>query len=567
MGTAGLVEICHTLSSLSLSWHLDNIASFSPLFFQDHVAAFTGWLLFYLLDVAAIKAVLDAHQGDDLGASKALDRLVTLPQRLIPVPLAKYMLFSRMLATPDVDTAVAVQGVAQGEALTHTQEQAQTQAFVVADDPTTTITNNIVPTTTTATTPPPTMTRRQRPKQQKQNNNTLLAPGQMDPSAIATFDAFARRRKELADRKAYLHGFWYAAALSSSLPHGKPVGVDILSTRIVLFRDSTTGVVRALDDVCPHRGAPFSGGWIHEHDGHDCVVCPYHGWAVDGDGRLRDVPAAEHKGEWPHRQMVAVHHVEEKGGFIWLWYGPKDLPRDARPPIPHVPELDNPEWKAVYGEIEFDCGHFGVFENAIDMAHIHYLHSDSFGNQSKPEIREMTCTTSAHTVTAEFKLHNKPASALWEWTKVPEVTVTAKAFLPSTSMITFTLGQGLSFTTVVNTVPVSTTKTVNRFALVRNLSWDSTGTFNADVWDSWARKAMLRILGEDKVMVERLRPDLLQREFSVRADLPQVEFRKLRQQWIDLGWVKRSEPAVWEGGLDATGRVQYNGTATNSTDL
>lgn len=31
---------------------------------------------------------------------------------------------------------------------------------------------------------------------------------------------------------------------------------------------------------------------------------------------------------------------------------------------------------AVYGEIEFDCGHWGVFENAIDMAHIHYLHSD-----------------------------------------------------------------------------------------------------------------------------------------------------------------------------------------------
>jgi hypothetical protein len=36
---------------------------------------------------------------------------------------------------------------------------------------------------------------------------------------------------------------------------------------------------------------------------------------------------------------------------------------------------------AVYGEIEFECGHWGVFENAIDMAHIHYLHADSFGNR------------------------------------------------------------------------------------------------------------------------------------------------------------------------------------------
>jgi phenylpropionate dioxygenase-like ring-hydroxylating dioxygenase large terminal subunit len=31
--------------------------------------------------------------------------------------------------------------------------------------------------------------------------------------------------------------------------------------------------------------------------------------------------------------------VEEKGGFIWLFYGSKDLPAEERPPIPYVPEL------------------------------------------------------------------------------------------------------------------------------------------------------------------------------------------------------------------------------------
>ena len=35
----------------------------------------------------------------------------------------------------------------------------------------------------------------------------------------------------------------------------------------------------------------------------------------------------------------------------------------------------------MYGEIEFECNHWSVFENAIDMAHIHYLHSNTFGNQ------------------------------------------------------------------------------------------------------------------------------------------------------------------------------------------
>ena len=36
-----------------------------------------------------------------------------------------------------------------------------------------------------------------------------------------------------------------------------------------------------------------------------------------------------------------------------------------------------------------------------------------------------------------------------------------------------------------------------------------------------------RILGEDKVMVEKLRPDLLQREVNVKADGVQTAFRKV----------------------------------------
>ena len=53
--------------------------------------------------------------------------------------------------------------------------------------------------------------------------------------------------------------------------------------------------------------------------------------------------------------------------------------------------------------------------------------------------------------------------------QVPEVKVTAQALLPSTSVIGFTLGNGLSFTTFVNTVPINEHRTVNRFALIRCL--------------------------------------------------------------------------------------------------
>lgn len=68
-----------------------------------------------------------------------------------------------------------------------------------------------------------------------------------------------------------------STALSENLSYGKPLGVDILGSRVVLFRDDD-GSVKCLDDTCPHRGAPLSEGWLATDDDaasgkkHTCVV-------------------------------------------------------------------------------------------------------------------------------------------------------------------------------------------------------------------------------------------------------------------------------------------------------
>jgi len=74
-------------------------------------------------------------------------------------------------------------------------------------------------------------------------------------------------------------------------------------------------------------------------------VCPYHGWAFDSEGKLQDVPSAE-KGSWPKRPLIGSYVVEERGGFVWLFYGDKSLPAEERPPIPFTPELADPAWRA-----------------------------------------------------------------------------------------------------------------------------------------------------------------------------------------------------------------------------
>ena len=48
---------------------------------------------------------------------------------------------------------------------------------------------------------------------------------------------------------------WAHTGISEQVKE-KPVGVEILGEKVVLYRDSA-GVIQCLHDVCPHRGAPL----------------------------------------------------------------------------------------------------------------------------------------------------------------------------------------------------------------------------------------------------------------------------------------------------------------------
>jgi nitrite reductase/ring-hydroxylating ferredoxin subunit len=61
----------------------------------------------------------------------------------------------------------------------------------------------------------------------------------------------------------------------SALAVGKGMTVQVAGQRIALF--NLEGNYHAIDDECPHVGAPLGGGWI---DGNR-VACPMHGWEFD----------------------------------------------------------------------------------------------------------------------------------------------------------------------------------------------------------------------------------------------------------------------------------------------
>ncbi len=69
------------------------------------------------------------------------------------------------------------------------------------------------------------------------------------------------------------------------VPEGAGVPIEVGDRVIALFLDG--GTYYAMDDACPHQGAPLCDGIVGEKS----VTCAWHGWRFSlEDGRWLDSP-------------------------------------------------------------------------------------------------------------------------------------------------------------------------------------------------------------------------------------------------------------------------------------
>ena len=161
---------------------------------------------------------------------------------------------------------------------------------------------------------------------------------------------------------------WYPVAASWMVGR-KPVGLTRLGERLVLWRDEA-GVVHALEDRCPHRGARLSLGW--NLGGR--VACWYHGVEVAADGKVAKVPAADHC-PLEGQSCVRAYPCREVHGGIFAWFG-----RDAHgapPPLELPEELASPEWSSMLCTASWKCNYSYAVDNVMDPMHGAYLHAAS----------------------------------------------------------------------------------------------------------------------------------------------------------------------------------------------
>jgi len=165
-----------------------------------------------------------------------------------------------------------------------------------------------------------------------------------------------------------LNNLWYPIC-PSHMVGTTPVSLRRLGKKLVFWRDAQSKI-HALEDHCPHRGAPLSKGIVMG----DRIACGYHGVQIRADGVVTLVPGSPGC-KLEGTRAVQSFHVEEAHDVIWLYNADKNI--DIAPPLVLPEELTSPEWSSFLCYTEWQGDYRYVIDNVLDPMHGTYLHKQS----------------------------------------------------------------------------------------------------------------------------------------------------------------------------------------------
>ena len=193
---------------------------------------------------------------------------------------------------------------------------------------------------------------------------------------------------------------WYVACTPDEI-NDKPLGRKICGESMVLYRGAE-GKVTALEDFCPHRGAPLSLGSVVRGN----LVCGYHGLEMGCDGKTVAMPGQRVRGFPAIRAFAAL----ERYGFIWVW--PGDIAQANEAKLHPLEWADNPEWAYGGGLFHIHCDYRLMVDNLMDLTHETYVHASSIGQKEIDETPTKTVVNGDQVVTSRH-MDNISAPPFW----------------------------------------------------------------------------------------------------------------------------------------------------------
>jgi 5,5'-dehydrodivanillate O-demethylase len=164
---------------------------------------------------------------------------------------------------------------------------------------------------------------------------------------------------------AVLRKFWQPVAVTDGFSPGSAKPVHILNEDLTVYLGET-GTPHVVAPRCAHRGTQLSTGWVEG----DCLRCFYHGWKYDASGQCVEMPAED--ASFPPKVKIKSYPTQAYAGLIFAYLGDGEPP-----PLPRFAELDR-EFGVKWTETKvWPCNWFQRLENALDSAHLAFVHSGS----------------------------------------------------------------------------------------------------------------------------------------------------------------------------------------------
>jgi len=162
--------------------------------------------------------------------------------------------------------------------------------------------------------------------------------------------------------------YWTPALASKDLvAGGAPKRVRLYGEDLVAWR-APDGSLGLIDEFCPHRGVSL----VLARNEECGLRCIYHGWVLNGEGKVLETPAEGADSTMHERIQVANYRIAEAGGIVWAYLGPaKD-----EPPLPDFEFTRLPDTQVIILRAREHANWAQCLEGAIDSAHSNYLHSN-----------------------------------------------------------------------------------------------------------------------------------------------------------------------------------------------
>ena len=312
-----------------------------------------------------------------------------------------------------------------------------------------------------------------------------------------------------------LRACWHPVGFCAGLA-AEPVHADLLGEPLVLWRDSA-GTVRAMSDVCVHRGTALSLGTVEG----DEIRCPYHGWRYRPDGRCVAIPQLADPARVPAKARVAAFQVQERYGLIWVTL------EEPRWPLPEIPELEESWAVLTAGPYAWQCDAARQVENFTDFGHFPWVHPGLLGDPDRPVVPRHEVRIDDHVLHYTVVRPEAPNSDDFpvfgnEQGGPPERRSRYELHLPYTIALRLGWGGEKGMVYLFASQPVSADRSTGYVVIGRN--------YNLGQDDQVIQEFEDTIFGQDQVVVESQRPDRvpfdLAAELHLKFDAVAVAYRK-----------------------------------------